>query len=187
MNKFFQTLINSFNPIIGDSNNSPIIAKDRKHLDKLIEQCIKKNGCKCDLNHIDVSQITDMSYLFSESWFNGDISKWDTSSVENMEMMFHVSKFRGDISNWDVYKVKNMEKMFRYAVLSCDISQWKPYSLENEKNMFMGSHSYAVIPYWYGHESKEKRIKALDMYHLNKNLHQDLIVNESPKTKKPKI
>ena len=42
-----------------------------------------------------------MSYMFNNSQFNGDISKWDTSNVTNMSWMFHGSKFNGNISNWN--------------------------------------------------------------------------------------
>ena len=39
----------------------------------------------------DVSGITDMSYLFSESEdFNANISSWDTSGVTDMRFMFYV-------------------------------------------------------------------------------------------------
>lgn len=34
-----------------------------------------------DLNFIDTSLIKDMSRLFKNSEFNGDISKWDVSNV----------------------------------------------------------------------------------------------------------
>ena len=62
-----------------------IVAKNKEHLKKLMQEEIKLHGYECDLNHIDTSQITDMSSLFRMSQFNGDISKWDTSNVKNMD------------------------------------------------------------------------------------------------------
>ena len=52
-----------------------IVVNSKKELRELINQRIKEQGPKCDLNDIDVSKITDMSYLFFESDFNGDISQ----------------------------------------------------------------------------------------------------------------
>ena len=42
---------------------------DKKELEKIIEERIKKEGPNCDLNDIDTSLITDMSYLFEYSFF----------------------------------------------------------------------------------------------------------------------
>ena len=50
--------------------------------------------------------------MFSNSLFNGDISKWDVSNVEDMYAMFSNSLFNGDISKWDVSNVKDMSDMF---------------------------------------------------------------------------
>ena len=58
-----------------------------------------------DLRFICTTKITDMSKLFSESQFNGDISNWDVSNVTNMIGMFYKSQFNGDISKWDVSNV----------------------------------------------------------------------------------
>jgi hypothetical protein len=74
----------------------------KEELKELIEVLMKYQGVDIDLNFIDVSQITDMSYLFFGSNFNGDISRWDVSKVENMERMFTFSKFKGDISGWNI-------------------------------------------------------------------------------------
>ena len=78
------------------------VAKSRKSLDILINNRIKKQGPNCDLNDIDVSQITDMSELFSYSKFNGDISNWDVSNVEYMDNMFYGSKLKklDKLSDW---------------------------------------------------------------------------------------
>ena len=39
-----------------------VVARDRRHLKSLIEDRIKKFRSNCDLNDIDVSHVTDMSF-----------------------------------------------------------------------------------------------------------------------------
>ena len=51
-----------------------IVVKDKSELKMCIAQRIKEQGPNCDLNDIDVSHITDMSYLFCDSTFNGIFS-----------------------------------------------------------------------------------------------------------------
>ena len=51
-----------------------IVAKDKRHLKKLIEEEMEKEGDECDLNFIDLSLIQDMSKLFENSKFNANIS-----------------------------------------------------------------------------------------------------------------
>jgi surface protein len=76
------------------------IIATNKMLKRLIQEHIGKYGFNVDLNHIDVSSVTDMRGMFQNSQFNGDISQWNVSSVTNMRWMFHDSQFNSDIRKW---------------------------------------------------------------------------------------
>ena len=110
--------------IFGHKQKYTLFPKNRDELLIMIDEEIKKNGNKCNLNHIDVSNITNMSYMFKDSAFNGDISKWDVSNVTNMRYMFWKSEFDGDISNWDVSNVKHMGSMFNISPLYGNEPKW---------------------------------------------------------------
>ena len=97
---------------------------NKEELKKIIKNRIQTEGPECDLNDIDVSDITDMSRLFEGSLFNGDISKWDVSNVTDMSWMFSKCQFTGDISKWDVSNVTDMYAMFSECQFTGDISRW---------------------------------------------------------------
>ena len=119
-----------------EADNRKVVAKDKYHLKELIEEAIKTKGPNCDLNYIDVSQITDMSDLFHFSNFTGDISKWNVSNVKNMRGMFYYSLFNGDISNWDVSNVHEISYMFKNSEFTGDISKWNPIQVTTMLKMF---------------------------------------------------
>ena len=59
-----------------------IKVQSKEDLRKLISKTIKEQGNTCDLNFIDVSELTDLSFTFRNSEFNGNISDWDVSNVK---------------------------------------------------------------------------------------------------------
>ena len=124
--------------------------KDKYELHRYIKDYIKKNGNDCDLNHIDVSKLDDLSCLFQGSEFDGDISGWDVSNVEYMEQTFLESKFtgkNGDISKWDVRNVRNFRQMFDSSDIAIDLSNWEVRKGANMEFMF--DNTSVKRPKWY--------------------------------------
>jgi surface protein len=101
-----------------------------------------------DLSRIDVSHVTDMSFLFYEAQYTGDISKWDVSNVKNMSAMFAKSQFNGDISNWNVSNVGNMSYMFDRSNFNNNISNWDVSNVKNMSFMFFTSQFNSDISNW---------------------------------------
>ena len=123
--------------IIKKSNSYKYFPKTKKELKDIILKRIEIEGNKVDLNDIDVSEITDMSELFRETNFNGDISKWDVSNVKNMTRMFMGSSFNGDISNWNVSSCTTMIAMFGYSKFNGDISNWDVSSVRGLSRRYL--------------------------------------------------
>jgi surface protein len=124
-----------------------IIATDDT-IHKIFKDQIAKYGNQADLNHIDVSRVTDMSELFGGSTFNGDISQWDVSNVTNMEGMFSNSRFNGDISKWNVSNVTNMSVMFENSDFNGDLSQWDVSNVIEMWYMFDNSSFNGDVSKW---------------------------------------
>ena len=112
--------------------------KNKDELIEIIEETIKEQGNKCDLNFIDTSCIEDMSYLFYDSVFNGDISGWDVSNVDDMRGMFLDSEFNGDISKWNIHNVFDMTFMFMNSNFSNNISKWNTRNVKLKLLCFEG-------------------------------------------------
>ena len=148
----------------GKEPERTVVAKDLDHLKRLVLREIGRNGPKCDLNHIDVSQLTDLSSLFAiagkadldgvedpkkremierdcaiRASFDGDISFWNVSNVTDMCGMFSCSRFNGDISAWDVSNVADMSWMFYQSAVDGDISNWDVSNVANMRGTFSAS------------------------------------------------
>jgi surface protein len=75
----------------------------------------------------------NMSEMFMESSFNGDISKWNTSRATDMSAMFWHSQFNSDISQWDVSKVTDMSHMFTSSEFKGDLRPWHLTEMQMEE------------------------------------------------------
>lgn len=94
-----------------------VIPETKEELESIIEKELKRQGTDVDLNFIDTSKITDMSYLFINLGHrNLKIDKWNTSNVTNMRCMFYCAyKFTSDLSKWVLSNVKDLHYMFHGA------------------------------------------------------------------------
>lgn len=90
--------------------------KTKTALIAAIREEIKLQGERANLNCIDTTAITNMRELFAKfKSFNGDISSWNVSNVKDMSGMFSGSSFNGDISRWNVDKVEYFFLMFKWC------------------------------------------------------------------------
>ena len=121
-----------------NNNNYKYFPKTKKELRDIIKKRTKQKGNEVNLNDIDISEITDMSYLFEGTNFNGDISGWDVSNVTDMNAMFAwCEDFNQDISKWDVSNVTNMRSMFTECEsFNQDISTWDVSNVKKINNIF---------------------------------------------------
>ena len=124
----------------------------KEELAAIIYKTCQKKGWDCDLNFIDTSKITDMSYLFAGdendgfrlSNFCGNISNWDTSNVTDMEGMFWGARsFNQPLNNWDVSNVNVMEDMFNQAhSFNQPLDNWDTSHVTNMTSMFAFAQSF---------------------------------------------
>eukprot|EP00804_Cyclotella_cryptica_P005145 CCRYP_018679-RA/>CCRYP_018679-RA protein AED:0.28 eAED:0.28 QI:75/0/0.5/1/0/0/2/0/434 len=120
-------------------------------LDQYINQtCNTDSECEVGkeygwpINAWCVSNVRDMSGLFSSKNFSENISAWDVSSVTDMSFMFMFTEaFNGDLSNWDVSSVTDMSFMFNGAdAFNRDLSSWNVSSVSDMSSMFTFAHDF---------------------------------------------
>ena len=153
--KSFDEFVNE--GIIGDMVRRDLVGNKRKEdtveqiyfpktkydLKAIVKNEMKTQGDKhLNLRMVDVSDIEDMSYIFSryKNLKSIDISNWNVSSVKNMAFMFsECENLKSiDVSNWDVHKVKYMNGMFFGCenLKSIDVSNWNVSGVKNMTSMF---------------------------------------------------
>ena len=131
--------------------STKVVQTKIKATNETIKQIVKAEldrlGHDADLNHIDVSEVTDMNNLFNCEYddlgstykdLNPDISKWNVSNVKNMTAMFwKCENFNQDLSRWDVRNVETMNAMFyKCENFNQDLSSWNVKSVTGIYKIF---------------------------------------------------
>lgn len=130
-----------------DSRRSPVFNnKTLRHAVNNLTQSEAKYG---PIGYWNVSQVTDMSTLFSDTkenraTFNKPLENWDVSNVVNMHCMFFSCQvFNQPLNRWNVKKVRDMGLMFnRCEVFNQPLNMWNVGNVETMDSMFKGCESF---------------------------------------------
>ena len=129
------------------TNNKQVKAIDSDWRDTWNQEyCVNSNVklSKFDGTNLDVSQVTNMSGMFSETQISNlsSLANWDTSKVTDMSDMFNDCESLSDISplaHWDTSKVTSMSSIFYTCKSLSDISplaHWDTSKVTDMSNMF---------------------------------------------------
>jgi hypothetical protein len=120
-----------------------VVPKNGEELMKVVYDEIKRLGFTCDLNHIDVSHVTNFNNVFyamspEMTFFNGDVSEWDVSRMKSCDFMFSSCHFDGDLSQWDVSHCESFRSMFNTAThfTGKGLENWRLKSAKTTSYMF---------------------------------------------------
>ena len=151
------TLNNYLNEALINKNSKVQIykysPKNTFELRRILEIRLKEDK-NANLNDIDVSNITDMTYQIDATEkglfrrldpHNIDVSEWNMSRVTNISYLFAGCKnFNCDLSKWDVSYVTDMTRTF----LKCEsfigkgLSNWNIEEVEHVISMFCGCKNF---------------------------------------------
>jgi hypothetical protein len=146
-------------------NGQNIIEANDEYILSIIKSEIKRLGYAANLNHIDVSGVTQMSKLFAskeykarrdaDDFFTGDMSQWSAINSSSKSTISQWTKANNlnlnKSSNWNVGHIESMDGIFKgwhneagladvdVGEFNGDISEWKVFNVKNAKSMFAGS------------------------------------------------
>jgi len=139
------------------TQNKRFQPKNKQQLINEISKALNKDS-NADLNFIDTSKITDMSFLFKDlDPHDIHIENWDVSNVEDMRsMFFNCYNFNCNLSNWDVSNVKDTSGMFGNckSFKGEGLENWDVHHAKNMKYMFMNCRGLKRKPSWYNETEK---------------------------------
>ena len=129
--------------ITSKTKSARVIPTSKEQLQSIIEDELERQGPNADLNFIDTSLITNMSYLllrYNNKIENIKIDDWDVSNVTKMIGMFSgCENFESDLSGWNTSRVEDMNGMFYVCdKFKSDLSGWNTSRVEDMNGMFYG-------------------------------------------------
>ena len=107
---------------------------------------------KFDGTNLDVSNVTDMHYMFHNNHISdlSSLTNWNVGQVTDMSYMFasnHISDLK-PLTNWNDSNVTNMDGMFASNHISDlgPLANWKVDSVTNMSGMFINNHISDLRP-----------------------------------------
>ncbi|HET8809613.1 MAG TPA: BspA family leucine-rich repeat surface protein [Flavobacteriaceae bacterium] len=124
-----------------------INATDAPDLSQVADMSGMFSGCNFNqsINHWDVSNVTNMSSLFANmEYFNQPLDNWNVSNVTDMSGMFQGSTaFNQPLNSWDVSSVTDMTGVFLEAKsFNQPVDNWNVSNVTNMSSMFEGVLSF---------------------------------------------
>ena len=157
-------------------NLSKIVPKDDgEDLRNIVRSELERLGKSANLNHINVSKITNFKRVFYLKNFTGDISQWDMRSAINTDSMFAGNtNFNPDyLGEWKFTQLKNANHMFAacYHFNGIGLRNWNVETVEDFSYMFVSCEDFNEdISSW-----KVNNAKTLEkMFENTQSFDQDL-------------
>lgn len=127
-----------------------------------------------DITNWDVSQVTDMSYLFHKAkTFNEAIGSWNVHQVTTMCRMFSGAiAFNQPLDAWDVAKVEDMSYMFHEAKsFNQSLQAWDIRSVKEMRGMFYNASVFdrSLISSWHS-KFNQRQVIGINQLFLEAHL-----------------
>lgn len=97
-------------------------------------------------SYYDFSNVTDMSYMFSQCSRLTSVPLFDTSNVTNMQNMFYYCNGLTTVPQFDTSNVTNMSSMFNYCRSLTSVPEFDTSNVGTIQNMFSNCSNLTTVP-----------------------------------------